>query len=80
MYTFKRKGKTVGKRLSKQQMPLYLAQIESFRAYERLAREFLEVNERLADLKAASGADSKKNSSKRSGWSKKPKPGASWKK
>ena len=77
MYTLKRKGKTVGKRLAKKDLPLYRAQIERFRGYEKLAREFLEVSEQLADIEVAPGDGAKKNSSKRSGPSNTPRVCAS---
>ena len=80
MYTFKEKGKTVGKRLSRKQAPLYRAQIERFRAFEKLSRQFVGVSEKLADLEGAGGDEGKKNSSRRSGPNKKAKPAASWKK
>lgn len=66
MYTRKKKGKSVGKRLSEQEAPLYRDQIGLFRKFQELCGEFVETSERLADLKVAAKTEVKKNSSTKS--------------
>jgi hypothetical protein len=79
MYTCKKKGKTVGKRLSQDEAVQYRAQIDAFRRFQELCREFAEVSETLADLEAPALEEvGKKNSSRASSSSRKPKPPASW--
>lgn len=53
IYTFKRKGKTVSKRLKDpQQIEVYRRQIETFRRFQELTTELMDTNQRLADLEA----------------------------
>jgi len=78
MYTCKKKGKTVGKRLSREKALQYRDQIDVFRHFQKLCREFVEVNEQLADFEAAAPRDEgKKNSSRASRSNSEPKPPAS---
>lgn len=63
MYTCKKKGKTLGKRLSKEKASLYRAQIERFRRFQELCREFADGSEQLADMEVSNVKGSKKNSS-----------------
>lgn len=53
LYTCKKKGKTVGRRLSAKEAALYQVQIERFRAYEKLTEELLALHEQLADVETA---------------------------
>lgn len=62
MYTRKKNGKTVGKRLSQQEAPLYRRQIDLFRKFQELSAEFVETSERLADLEVVAETEGKKNS------------------
>lgn len=66
MYTRKKNGKTVGKRLSKQEAPLYGKQIDRFRKFKELSVEFVETSERLADLEVVAETEGKKNSKTKS--------------
>lgn len=62
-YTFKQGGKTCGKQLrGAAQVALYRRQIESFRRYQELSAELVQVSQRLADLQADEAAQGKKNS------------------
>ena len=63
MYTYKKEGKTLGKHLSQaKDAELYRRQIETYRRFEQLSRELVEVSQRLADLEAAQEKGGKKNS------------------
>lgn len=62
-YTFKRGGKTCGKHLRDgPEADLYRRQIQTFRRYQELSAELVEVSQRLADLEAARESGGKKNS------------------
>lgn len=59
LYTCKKKGKTVSKRIRPELRPVYEQQIAQFRRFEELVAEFAEVGERLADLDAARSGEKK---------------------
>ena len=62
-YTFKQGGKTRGKQLrSPEEAVLYRQQIETFRHWQDLSAELVQVSQRLADLEAAGDEGCKKNS------------------
>lgn len=65
-YTFKRGGRTLGKRLvSEREQQLYRRQIDTYRQYQQLSAELVEVSQRLADLEAAGEAGGAKKNSRR---------------
>jgi len=60
-YTFKQRGKTRGRQLHNQEeAELYRRQIETFRRYQDLADQLVQVSQRLADLEAAGDEGCKK--------------------
>jgi len=60
LYSFKDKGKTVSRRITKpRQVAVYRNQIQSFRRFQQLIGELIIVSEQLSDL-ALVGADDKK--------------------
>ena len=59
LYTCKKKGKTVSKRIRSELGSVYEQQIAQFRRFEELVAEFAEVGERLADLDAAESGEKK---------------------
>ena len=62
-YTFKHDGKTCGKHLrDAQQAELYRRQIRTFRRYQGLSTELVQVSQRLADLEALEESGRKKES------------------
>jgi hypothetical protein len=62
-YTFKHGGKTKAKHLRDQaQVKLYRNQIETFRRWQALSAQLVQVSQRLADLEAAGAEGDKKNS------------------
>jgi len=62
-YTFKRGGRTRGKHLrDTEQAKLYRRQIETFRKWQALSGELVEVSQRLADMEAEDHCEGKKNS------------------
>ncbi len=62
-YTFKRKGKTCGKHLRGPEVgEIYRRQIETYRRYQELSAELVEVSQALADLEVAGDEGGKKNS------------------
>jgi hypothetical protein len=62
-YTFKREGKTCGRHLrNAEEAEPYRRQIETYRRYQELSAELVEVSQALADLEAAGDAGGKKNS------------------
>lgn len=61
LYSCKKNGKTVSKRIRAKQQPVYKEQIAQFRRFQELIAEFTEVSEQLADLDVAEG-DEKKGS------------------
>ncbi len=62
MYTCKKKGKTSGKRLSKENEPLFRAQIDAFRQFQILCAQFAHSSEQLADREIVGTKKGKKNS------------------
>ena len=62
VYSYKEKNKTVSKRVPRQQEDLYRRQIESFRRFQKLSAELVQISQRLADVAAADPDDGKKNS------------------
>lgn len=50
LYTRKEKGKTVGRRLSKEKADQFRQQVEAFHRFQALGKEYAEISERLADL------------------------------
>lgn len=62
-YTFKQGGKTRGKHLRHQEeAALYQRQIDTYRRYQELSAELVQVSQSLADLEASGEQESKKNS------------------
>ena len=62
-YTYTQRGRTRGKHLrGTEEAAVYRRQIETFRCWQALSAELVEVSQRLADLEAAGEAGSKKNS------------------
>jgi len=62
-YTFKKGGKSAGKHLrDKEQVEIYGQQIETFRKWQALSKELVEVSQCLADMEAEDNCDGKKNS------------------
>ena len=51
-YTFKIKDRTVGKMIKDAEAPVYQEQIETFRRFQSLTRQYAELSQRMADLKA----------------------------
>lgn len=75
MYTTKKDGKTLGKRLSPAQAPLYQAQIERFRTFQGLCQRFVDLGEQRADREVAERVNGgKKNSKITSSGNKRSKP------
>ncbi|MCX7048802.1 MAG: hypothetical protein NTX50_25360 [Candidatus Sumerlaeota bacterium] len=62
VYSYKDKNKTISKRVPRQQEDLYRRQIESFRRFQKLSAELVQISQRLADRAASDPDDSKKNS------------------
>jgi len=61
VYTFKEKGKTVSRRVKdKKRAALYRRQIATFRRFQELSKELLQVSQRIADLSAWGLSDEKK--------------------
>lgn len=54
LYTRKEKGKTVGRRLSREEADPFRQQVEAFHRFQALAKEYAEISERMADLAEAS--------------------------
>lgn len=66
LYTRKEKGKTVGRRLTKQEADRFRRQVDGFHRFQALGKEYAEICERLADLAGvaeASGWEKKRRSS-----------------
>ena len=63
-YTFKHGGKTCGKHLrSDQEAERYRRQIETFRRYQELSAQLVELSQRMADLEVSEQPEGgKKNS------------------
>ena len=62
LYTCKKNGRTVSRRLSASQADTYRHQIAQFRSFQALVTEFVEASERLADEEVAPHRGPKKNS------------------
>ena len=62
LYSCKKKGKTVSKRIAKDRVDHYQEQIGRFRQFEELIGELVEVAEGLADAEVAQEATKKKGS------------------
>ncbi len=62
LYSRKKKGKTISKRIPKDRVDHYEEQIRRFRQFEELIGELVEVGEELADAEVAEAA--KKGGSK----------------
>lgn len=62
LYTRKKQGKTVSKRVAKRELPHYEEQIRRYRQFEDLIGQLVEVAEQLADAQVAKAA--KKGGSK----------------
>ena len=79
--TFKEKGKTVTVRLDcEEKIQVCKEQIANFRRFKEKTKELSDIGKQIADIEMSKTQESKKNSSKRFGQNKKPKPAASWKK
>ena len=62
-YTFKQGGKTRGKHLrDAAQAELYRRQIQTWRRYQALSAELVQISQRWADLEAEGSQGGKKNS------------------
>lgn len=65
IYTFKRRNKTVSRRLSdRKAIETHRRQIGNFRRFQELSAKLLEVAQQLADLEVSSREDEKKTSRK----------------
>ena len=64
MYTRKKHGKTVGRRLTAQQVPLYRTQIDQFRTFQNQCQRFVELGEQRADLEADEQRGARKKNSR----------------
>jgi len=60
-YTFKEKGKSVSKMIKDSEAELYEEQIENFRQFQELTREYAALSQRIAD-RQAQPSEGKKNS------------------
>jgi len=61
VYSFKRGKQTVSRRLvSAPHRAVYREQIETFRRFQQLTAELVEISQQLADLAVAEGGDEKK--------------------
>ncbi len=64
LYSFKKKGRTISRRIGKKQDPaMYREQIEAFRQYKRLSAELVDISQQVADLGVARKGDEKKTAS-----------------
>lgn len=50
LYSRKEKGKTVGRRLTKEEAGPFRREVEAFHRFQSLARQYAEISERMADL------------------------------
>jgi len=50
LYSRKEKGKTVGRRLGKEEADRYREQVKAFHKFQALGKEYAEISERLADM------------------------------
>ena len=63
IYSFKKKNKTCSRRISDpQRAAVYREQIKTFRRFQQLSAELVEVSQRLADLAAEQQGAEKKTS------------------
>ena len=60
LHTRKEKGKTVGRRLSKEEAGQLRHQVRAFHRFQALAKQYAEICERLADLAEASAWEKKR--------------------
>lgn len=60
-YTFKKNGRSHCKMLKESDAPLFEKQIERFRLFQSLTRQYAEVSHQMADIEAKKGGG-KKNS------------------
>ncbi len=63
LYTRKEKGKTVGRRLTKEEADQFRQQVEAFHRFQALGKEYAEISERLAAVTEASGWEKKRRRS-----------------
>lgn len=70
LYTRKEKGKTVGRRLSKEKADRFRQQVEAFHRFQALGKEYAEISERLADLAGVVEASDREKKQPRSSSSK----------
>lgn len=65
LYSFKEKGKTVSRRLSKKgEAKTYRKQIAAFRRFQEVTAELLKLGEQLSDLALCSEKDAQKKTSR----------------
>ncbi len=65
LYSFKEKGKTVSRRLSKKgEAKMYRKQIAAFRRFQEVTAELLKLGERLSDLALCGDAEALKKTSR----------------
>jgi len=63
VYTFKERGQTLSRRLSdREQIARYREQIATFRRFQELSAQLVQVGQRLADLDVSGDQGGKKNS------------------
>jgi hypothetical protein len=66
LYTFKEKGKTVSRRVTRPDLvPRYQKQIEAFRRFEAIGAELVRIGEKISDLILADEEELKKKRSRR---------------
>lgn len=66
LYTFKEKGKTVSRRVTRADLaPRYHEQIEAFRRFEAISAELVRIGERISDLVLADEEELKKKRGRR---------------
>lgn len=70
LYTRKEKGKTVGRRLSKEKADRFRQQVEAFHRFQALGKQYAEISERLADLAGVVEASDREKKQPRSSSSK----------
>ncbi len=66
LYTFKEKGKTLSRRVSRPDLvPRYQEQIAAFRRFEAISAELVRIGEKISDLVLADEEELKKKRSRR---------------
>ena len=60
LYSRKEKGKTVGRRLTREEAGAFRGEVEAFHRFQSLAKEYAEISERMADLAEGSAWEKKR--------------------